>query len=154
MKTNIILKSWRLIALSMLCWTSLSAEGLKWLTDYKKAAAQAKNENKLLLMDFTGSDWCPPCKILHKQFFGAEEFKAFAKKNLVLLELDFPFHKELPPKLKEQNDSLAAKYKIGGYPTVIVLGKSDKILSKTEGLPRKGLAGFMDDLKKAKAKNG
>jgi thiol:disulfide interchange protein len=68
-----------------------SAEGagdetgrLTWSTDLPKALEQAKAEKKAVLMDFTGSDWCPPCKALHKNVLVSKEFEDYAEKNRVI----------------------------------------------------------------------
>src|SRR5574339_289561 len=106
-----------------------AAEG-EWMTDLAKAQEKAKAENKLVLLDFTGSDWCPPCKALHKNVLSAKEFTAFAKDNLVLVEVDFPRRKALPAAQKKANDALAKKFDIDGYPTIIVLDGAGKQLSK------------------------
>jgi len=98
---------------------ALAADG--WGDDYEKAATQARSENKLLLLDFTGSDWCGWCIKLNKEVFSQPEFKDYAAKNLVLVEVDFPQLKAQPDALKAQNEKLQAKYKIEGYPTIVVL---------------------------------
>src|SRR5262245_50368855 len=90
-----------------------------WQTDYKAALKQAKQESKLVLADFTGSDWCPWCIKLHKEVFDTPEFKEWAAKRVVLLELDFPRKKELSDELKKQNADLRDKLGIKGYPTVV-----------------------------------
>ena len=92
-----------------------------WMTDHAKALEKAKAENKPVVMDFTGSDWCGWCIKLDKEVFNTPAFKAYAEKNLVLLKLDFPRRKALPPALKKQNEELASKHGIRGYPTIIVL---------------------------------
>jgi protein disulfide-isomerase len=61
-----------------------------WLTDYDQALAQAKQENKKVLIDFTGSTWCPPCIQMHKEVLTQKEFIDYAGKNLVLLLVDLP----------------------------------------------------------------
>ena len=63
-----------------------------WVTDLPVAQAQAKKENKLVLMNFTGSDWCGWCKKLQKEVFSTKEFEQYAKDNVVLVEIDFPDH--------------------------------------------------------------
>src|SRR5947209_4080600 len=92
------------------CWAALqlgaaetkdTKESSQWLTDLPKAQAKAKAENKMLLMDFAGSDWCPPCMALKKKVFSSSEFEAFAKTSLVLVDVDFPRRKQLDPKQKE-----------------------------------------------------
>lgn len=54
----------------------------------------AKKENKLILIKFSGSDWCGPCILFKKTIFDAPEFQSFADKNLVLLIADFPRQKK------------------------------------------------------------
>ena len=67
----------------------MKAEELKnadlWLTDFPKAQAQAKAEHKNILLDFTGSDWCPPCNVLRKEVYNTQEFADYARTNLVLV---------------------------------------------------------------------
>src|SRR5678816_1583667 len=112
------------IALGLVaCWALLQAgaEELQWLTDLPKAQAQAKKESKLVMLDFTGSDWCGWCIKLHKEVFSKPEFAKYAKENLVLVEVDFPRRKQQSEKKKKANQALQEKYKIEGYPTIIVL---------------------------------
>src|SRR5213594_730237 len=93
---------------------SAGAEELQWLTDLPKAQAKAKEEKKLVLMDFTGSDWCGFCIKLNKEVFSKPEFQEYAKKNLVLVEVDFPTKKELSAELKKANAALKQKYGVNG----------------------------------------
>src|ERR1700722_20276203 len=113
----------------LLCWLALqgmAAEDLTWQTDLPGGQAQAKKEGKKIVMDFTGSDWCPWCIKLHKEVFSTPEFTEYAKKNLVLVIVDFPRSKEQSAELKKANQALQVKYKIEGYPTVIVLNSDGK----------------------------
>ena len=85
------------IAIAILVCCALlkvSAADLNWLTDVPKAETQAKADNKLVLLDFTGSDWCGWCMKLDKETFSKPEFADYAGKNLVLVQLDYPAHKE------------------------------------------------------------
>jgi thioredoxin-related protein len=100
------------------------AEDLAWLTDAAKAQEQAKAEKKLVLLDFTGSDWCGWCIRLHKEVFSKPEFAEYAKKNLVLVEVDFPNKKKLSKEQQEANQALQKKYAVRGYPTIILLDGS------------------------------
>jgi thioredoxin-related protein/tetratricopeptide (TPR) repeat protein len=114
-------------------------EGL-WQTDFTAAKAEAKSQKKLLLVDFTGSDWCGWCIKLHKEVFDKDTFKEAAPKNFVLVELDFPHKKKLAPELKEQNDKLAKEYNVQGFPTVLLLDPEGKVVAKTgykDGGPEK-----------------
>ena len=126
-----------------------AAEG-QWLTDLTKAQAQAKAEKKLVLVDFTGSDWCPPCKALHKNVFSAKEFTDYAKTNLVLVEVDFPRRKEQPAELKKANRALAEKYNIESFPTVLVFDSNGKQLDRKEGYGGTSAKDFVASLQKLK----
>jgi thioredoxin-related protein len=106
---------------------SLSAKA-GWLTSYEQAQKEAQSKRRLLLMDFTGSDWCGWCIMLDKEVFSKPEFKEYANKNLVLLELDFPRMKQMPPETAAQNERLAMKYGIQGFPTVVVFDSDGKPL--------------------------
>ncbi len=111
----------------------LAADQTEWLTDLAKAQARAKAEKKLVLMEFTGSDWCPPCKQLHKTVMTSPEFEAYARTNLVLVEVDFPQTHPQSEELKKANRDLAQRFGIEGFPTVIVLDGNGKQLSKEVG---------------------
>ncbi len=112
-----------------------------WLTDFDAAKAQARSEKKLLLMNFTGSDWCPPCMMLEKAVFAKPEFRGYAAEHLVLLEVDFPRRKNLSDEQRTANTALAQKYGIEGFPTVIVLDPGGEPL---------GQFGFVQGLDAAK----
>jgi len=127
------------------------AEDLNWMTDLPKAQAKAKTENKMIMMDFTGSDWCGWCIKLHKEVFSKPEFSEYAKKNLVLLEVDFPRSKEQSAELKRANQALQGKYKIEGYPTIIVLNGEGKKVGEL-GYMAGGPTAFIAELEKLKKK--
>ena len=126
-----------------------SASAGAWLTDAPKAQAQAKKENKLVLLDFTGSDWCGWCIKLKGEVFDLKEFKDYADKNLVLVEVDFPRKKQLSAEQKKANTALQQKYKIQGYPTVIVLNGEGKKLGEL-GYVKGGPKAFIAELEKLK----
>lgn len=111
------------------------ARGSEWQTDYDQALATAKAENKCVLLNFTGSDWCGPCIQMHKTAFSKAAFLNYAKENLILVELDYPRRKSLPEKVTKQNERLSQQYNIdnSGYPTVVLLDPSGKILGQLEG---------------------
>jgi len=127
-----------------------AGESVPWQTDLPKAQAQAQTEQKLVLLDFTGSDWCGWCIKLHKEVFSQPAFAEYADKNLVCVEVDFPRKKQLAASQKSANDALAKKYKIEGYPTIIVLnaqGKKVGELGYMEGGPKAFIAA-LEKLKK------
>jgi len=94
-----------------------------WSTDLDKAIADAKAGKKSVLVEFTGSDWCPPCIAMRKNVFSKKEFVQAASKNFILVELDFP---KADKELADKNKPLAEKYKIEGLPTVILLNSEGK----------------------------
>jgi protein disulfide-isomerase len=98
-------------------------------------------------MDFTGSDWCGWCIMLDKEVFSKPEFKEYASKNLVLLELDFPRRKQMPAETAAQNERLLMKYGIQGFPTVVVFDSSGKPLGAL-GYQAGGPQAFIAELEK------
>jgi len=122
-----------------------------WDDNYDKAIAQAKAEKKLVLLDFTGSDWCGWCIKLDKEVFSKPEFKEYAKANLVLVEVDFPNSKPQSKKLKEQNQKLQKEHGIQGYPTIIVLNSEGKKVGQL-GYQEGGPAPFIAKLDALKGK--
>ncbi len=111
---------------------SAFAAGEAWTSDFEAAKKQATDGKKSLLLEFTGSDWCPPCKRLNKEVFSQEAFEAGVKDKLVLVKLDFPKDKS---KLSEatiaQNGALQKKYSISGYPTILLADEHGKPFAKT-----------------------
>jgi len=105
-----------------------TAEASAWTTDYDAALARAKAEKKIVLADFTGSDWCGWCIKLKEEVFAKPEFAAWAKDNVILLEVDFPKQKKLDAKLTKQNDELARRFHVDGYPTIVFVdAKGDEL---------------------------
>lgn len=102
-----------------------------WETDFEKASAAAKASNRYMLLDFSGSDWCGWCMKLEKEVFSQKDFKKYAKENLVCVLLDFPKGKSLKKKLIKQNKDLSDKYRIRGYPSIIILDPTGEKILKT-----------------------
>ena len=118
MKAITWLASFTAVALTA---SAFAAEG--WETDLDKAIEKAKAEKKSVLVEFTGSDWCPPCIAMRKNVFTKKEFIEAASKKFVLVELDFP---KGDKELADKNQPLAEKYKIDGFPTVVLLDSEGK----------------------------
>jgi len=103
---------------------------LNWETDFEVAKSKAKKMNKPILMLFTGSDWCAPCKMLKKDFFQSDAF-VVKSKMFVLLLVDFPRNKELITSTQEAaNKVLNSKYGVRSLPTVIAVNYKGEILDK------------------------
>ncbi|HUA64684.1 MAG TPA: thioredoxin family protein [Alphaproteobacteria bacterium] len=142
-----------MVALMACCAAAgLHAADVNWLTDLPKAQAQAKSDNKLVLMDFTGSDWCGWCKKLDADTFSKPEFADYAKKNLVLVQLDYPQNKPQSDELKAANAALAKKYNIEGYPTLIALKPDGTVVWTQVGYLDGGPQALIDQLDAAKKK--
>lgn len=129
---------------------NLLGDEAKWLTSVPEAQALAKKENKLVLMDFTGSDWCVWCKKLDAEIFEKPEFAEYAKKSLVLVQLDFPDAKPQSPELKKANKALQTLYKIEGFPTLIVIKPDGTVVWQQVGYLPGGPSALTSAVEKAK----
>ena len=127
--------------------TGLNADE-NWLTNIEKAQAIAKKEGKMVLVDFTGSDWCPPCIALKKKVLGTKEFSEYARKNLILVEIDFPKRKKIDDKQKTYNQKQAKKYGLGGVPMVLVFDSTGKQVHKEVGFRGETPKKYIEKLKK------
>jgi protein disulfide-isomerase len=101
-----------------------------WITSYEQGQQEAKANNKLVLLDFTGSDWCGWCVLLDREVFSKPQFKEYASKNLVLVEVDFPKMKPMSDAIRAQNVRLAERYQIQAFPTIIVLNGDGQIVGE------------------------
>ena len=119
-----------------------------WTEDFDKAVKYAEATKRPILLDFSGSDWCRWCIRLLDEVFVKDAFKAYADKNLVLVELDFPRTKEQSAEIKARNSKLAAKYGVRGFPTIVILDHTgQKELGRT-GYVRGGPDAFIAAVKK------
>jgi len=91
-----------------------------WLVKMDEAIKLSEQTGKPIMANFTGSDWCGWCKRLTASVFSKSEFKKWADKNVILLELDYPKRKKLPTEIRQQNDQLRQVFKVRGYPSVWV----------------------------------
>lgn len=92
-----------------------------WISDLRLAQAVAAQQNRCILVNFTSMDSSDWCQKMQSEIFDTDEFTKYARKNLVLLRIDFPTATTQPETLKAQNQTLAEMYNVRGYPTVIVL---------------------------------
>lgn len=113
-----------------ICGGAVAAEG--WLTDFEKAKESAKTQNRHMLIDFSGSDWCGWCIKLDKEVFTQKTFQDYAKENLVLMLADNPRDKsKQSDQVQKQNKRLAEEFGVRGYPTVFVLSPEGKVVGRT-----------------------
>jgi thioredoxin-related protein len=152
-KTAMFVPAGLMLALLVLAGPGCSSDtgtAINWPTDLPQALAKAKAEKKLVLVNFTGSDWCPGCIQLHKKVLTKKEFQEYADKNLELVEVDFPEGKQQPAELKQANAALSKKFDVQGYPTVFLLDADGKVLNKDEGYGGASPAEFIAGLEKAR----
>lgn len=119
-----------------------------WEDNYAKALEEARKDGKLVLLDFTGSDWCGWCIKLDEEVFSKSDFKKFAKDNLVLVELDYPRGKALPKATKEQNARLKSEFKVSGYPTIVLVDADGKEQTRWVGYSKTLLEELKEKAKK------
>ena len=135
------------LILSLLLLATITARAeVTWLTDLDAAKAKGLKENKPVLVDFTGSDWCPPCIQLHKVVFGSAEFAAVATKY-VLVELDYPRNKPQSAEVKAKNREWQQKYAVNSFPTILLLdAKSGEVFGRVGGFGGQTAKEYLDKL--------
>jgi thioredoxin-related protein len=124
--------------ISLLLISVFAVSTAQWQTDFEKAKKQANTEHKLILLNFSGSDWCIPCMRMHREIFDSEVFDKYASQNLVLVNANFPRLKKNKPdkQVKLQNEALAALYnKEGRFPFTVLLNTDGKVLRTWDGMP-------------------
>ena len=148
----------KLLALAVFCAVATLSQAMTstpagWTDDYDAALERAAAENKLVLADFSGSDWCGWCKKLDKEVFDTEQFRSLATNEYVLLMVDSPQDEGLlSAKAKKQNPKLVEKYKVRGFPTVLVLDAKGEVVYKggyAKGGPKKYLKTLERGIKEA-----
>lgn len=120
-----------------------------WLNNLDKAKQIATTEHKLILLNFSGSDWCIPCMKLRADIFNADAFENYAKDNLILVNADFPRKKkdELPKEQQKENDALAAKYNPEGkFPFTLLLDSKGNKLKVWDGYYSQGADNFVNEI--------
>lgn len=136
--------------LLLLISSSLFATSSTWLNNFADAKKTAAQKHELIVLNFSGSDWCGPCIRLKKEIFESAEFKNYADENLVLVNADFPrLKKNLPSKDQVKlNEALADQYNSKGkFPFTLLLDAEGKILKTWEGLPDISAEDFTNEIK-------
>jgi protein disulfide-isomerase len=118
------------------------------VADLTKALEQAKAENKTVLLDFTGSDWCVWCTKFDDDVLSQPEFADYAKTNLLMVMLDFPNSKPQSDSVKQANKDLQDKFKVAGFPTYVALTPDGKEIGRQVGYLKGGPQAFIAELEK------
>lgn len=135
-----------LTAILIGCSKSGAKDNLDWQDNLESALQKAKVENKAVLVNFTGSDWCIWCQRLSNEVFSKDEFKYYADENLILVRLDFPKNIEQSTETKMYNNQLAQRYNVQGFPTVLLFNPSGKLVLTT-GYQQGGPITYINHLK-------
>ncbi|MDP2364173.1 MAG: thioredoxin family protein [Ignavibacteria bacterium] len=135
-----------LTAILIGCNKSGASDSLSWEENLETALQKAKTENKAVLVNFTGSDWCQWCIKLSNEVFSKSEFEDYAKDNLILVRIDFPQSIEQSAATKSYNTQLAQKFGIQGYPTILLFN-SIGTLVLTTGYQPGGPVSYVEHLK-------
>jgi protein disulfide-isomerase len=141
-----------LLVLFILTFTSCNqgqsetSEKLNWENNLDNALQQAKKENKAVLVNFTGSDWCSWCIRLSSEVFQQKAFEDYAQESLILVMLDFPKNISQSEETKSYNRNLAKEYGIQGFPTILIFDSQGKLVGKT-GYQPGGPDKYIDHIK-------
>tara|TARA_B100001971_G_scaffold207330_1_gene227361 strand:+ start:273 stop:1433 length:1161 start_codon:yes stop_codon:yes gene_type:complete len=95
--------------------------------------ARAKQENKIVYLLFTGSDWCPPCMSLEKIIFQSPQWQSLTQTSVLTYTCDFPIRKQIPKQTRQENNRLAKSFNVTSYPTQIILNPAGKALDRRQG---------------------
>ncbi len=155
-----------MIGLALVCLLATGVQAQSWVKkdaapakakgfqdDFAAAQKEAASLKQPIFIFFTGSDWCGWCMKLRGEVLDTKEFAKFAADNLVLFEADFPKGKKQTAAVKKQNDALAQKYGVRGYPTVVLADDTGKVLAQT-GYQAGGAEAYIKHLKELLEKAG
>jgi hypothetical protein len=135
------------VTVTVFCFMCMSF--IQWQNDFETAQKIAKEKHGLILLNFSGSDWCGPCMRLKKEILDNAAFTKMADTSLVLVDADFPRKKknQLDPATQKQNNALADKYNPDGkFPFTLLLDADGKIRKTWDGFPSKNAQEFANDI--------
>jgi thioredoxin-related protein len=135
-----------LATLSIAWFTALAPH---WVTDFNTAKQEATQQNKAILISFSGSDWCGPCIRMEKEIFESAAFVHYASDNLVLVKADFPRERknQLSKDQEARNEALADRYNPEGkFPLTVLVNADGKVLKEWQGLPQKTPEQFIQEI--------
>lgn len=127
----------KLLIVSLLVYLSVTAPG--WQLNFEQAKAEAAQSHRLILLNFSGSDWCGPCIKLKRDVFESADFQQFAADQLILVRADFPrlAKNQLDARQTAHNEALAERYnKQGKFPFTVLLDAGGRVLHEWDGYPK------------------
>ena len=134
----------------ILLWASLLLMSATWRTDFEQVKNEAAQQHKLIILKFSGSDWCIPCIRMEKEVFNSEAFSRFADSALLMVNADFPRQKQHQPSkaIVKENEALAAQYNPDGhFPMTLLLNADGKVLQSWDGYSGTNPADFIAQIK-------
>lgn len=135
--------------LTILLFTAFISS-VNWLGDFKQAEIEAAKSHRLILINFSGSDWCGPCIRLRKEILESVAFENYASESLVLVRADFPRQKknQLAKDQVKKNETLADQYNPEGkFPFTVLVDEHGKVLKRWDGFPNVSSEKFVDEIK-------
>jgi len=148
MKKSILL----LFAALFLACGPRTGRAFEWRTDLGQAAADARQNQRLLLLDFSGSDWCGWCKKLDAEVFSQPAFQEYAASNLVSILVDFPRRTKLAEALQAQNERLRQHFQVEGFPTILLFNPEGELIGQL-GYQPGGPEAFIQAIRQAQARH-
>lgn len=136
----------KLLLISFFCLQTAA----NWLGNFKTASDEAVKSHKLILVNFSGSDWCGPCIRLRKEILESSNFTNYASTHLLLVRADFPRQKknQLSKEQVKLNEALADRYNPDGkFPYTLLIDEHGKILKAWDGYPDETTDQFIDQIK-------
>lgn len=143
---KIIISLFLLTTILIGCSKGGTKDNLDWQDNLETALQKAKEENKAVLVNFTGSDWCIWCQRLSNEVFSQNEFEDYADENLILVRLDFPKNIEQSAETKMYNSQIAQRYGVQGFPTILLFNSQGKMVLQT-GYQPGGPVSYVNHLK-------
>ena len=134
----------------LLAFSAASISFTAWQPSFEKAKEVAKQKHWLVLLNFSGSDWCGTCMRMRKEIFDSPVFAAMADSSLLKVNADFPRNKknQLEKNVQQQNEMLAEKYNAGGaFPLTVLLDENGAVIKTRDGLPKEDAAAFAKQIK-------
>jgi thioredoxin-related protein len=122
---------------------------VNWLGDFNEAATEASKSHKLILINFSGSDWCGPCIRLRKEILESATFEDYAASHLVLVRADFPRQRknQLSKEQIKLNETLADKYNPNGkFPYTLLVDERGRVLKDWDGFPNESPDNFVSEI--------
>jgi thioredoxin-related protein len=133
-----------------ICLITIFSANVTWLGDLSIAKSEATEKHRLILINFSGSDWCGPCILLRKEILGSQTFEDYASEHLVLVRADFPREKknQLSKEQVKLNEALADQYNPEGkFPFTLLVNEKGKVLKTWDGFPNETPEQFVSDIK-------